>query len=1305
MSKEFKLGDKKNINMYLVLLRYFDGRIENINSKIIKNIRKGKDKDGEVIEPVDKNIIKTLKTILTIKKDNPKEYSSINFIYPDWSEEEKLKKLKEAFPNDYPDVKEDVKEEVKEEVVDIEEVSPEEIEVLSEDYKSIIPQRKAFIKWINEVFYKKVFEDHKNNKDELKNIKIYQYFVSQYLRIESPFRGLLIYHGLGTGKTATSVVTAEGLSKKMKIYTFLPASLETEYIKEVKAWGNNLFKVEGNNWIFYPIDEIKGNIKLRKLLKDKYKIEESNINSIYNLTKSKLVAKLDSESPTYKKDVVTITKKLNELKGFYIPSDSISEEYRDIFTTTGKPIIKEGENYECLTIKGDDSEEEQKKLEGYTGKRCYKITEELMKYIEEQITILIKMKYNFLHYNGFPDVHLYDFNDKTVIDSAPSNTSNQKMVIEFAKKYQYNLENHNIKSPFREEVIVIDEVHNFVREIMNESAQANVFYNWIIDSEDTKIIFLSGTPIINKPAEIAILFNMLRGSLLVFNFTVVSNKDESEVQKQLREIFYTEKSSIEQLHVTKKMGKLVISFIKNKTGFESIMEDDVIKTIKYNNHELPEFFNEIYTGLDKVFDKDKITPKKEEIDELITTGLTITKELPDGKTKTIKRSIRDLKTGNSIIFDKETDIVFNRKQKLFEIYQDNKLLDLSNNETFVEYFFDDVLNIPPKKQVLLRRMLLGLTSYYPIDRSSIVDMPTINPPQDTPERYQDYNIVKSINVVPCYMSSIQWTSYENQYTKEKLKRLNQMRKKDMYDDQSSDFSIRTRQNSNIVYDDDTFIFEKDEDKKMQTYERMTQSGAFSYDKNLKLYSPKFYEIMKNLSKLDNEGASTGKALYYSDFRHESGSEAFEKILIANGYEKYDHTVKDIDELIRTESKKKRFTYITGKELQEVRKINKDDFNRTENLRGEYIQLILISSAGAEGISLKCVRQVHIMEPFWNYIRVDQVFGRAIRMRSHEDLPPEERNVDEYLYVSTIPEGDDVDDLFKTLKESKWPELDDIDYVENIKAKLIENHKPIYKNITKILSMKKETQNRSVDQLLFDIMEKKQNISSKISDIIKEASVDCIQNTTDDIQLNEKCLRFSSKVKEEGSHFPGLTSYELNELDKKQFRSSFQYFIKPDIYVVLAKKENGSILYIYYKLIKGETNVDVRYIRENGVRLCDYDPSKKIFINYETKDHPLNKSIGKEFSIFQGLYKIPDFIYDNKILKSKFPKPDEIINDDNLAGYLIKYNVTRKLFYSPAPKSNKSLIKLYDLYEGDNITIEKSKPLLIIKDGKVFKTIN
>ena len=132
---------------------------------------------------------------------------------------------------------------------------------------------------------------------------------------------------------------------------------------------------------------------------------------------------------------------------------------------------------------------------------------------------------------------------------------------------------------------------SFVNQIMNGSAPANVFYNWIVNSEDVKVIFLSGTPIINKPAEIAILYNMLRGVLHVFEFSVISDKDEFEVQKDLRNIFYQEKSPIEQLHVSKKKGKIIISFTKTKTNFESILEEEVIKTVKFNDYSLESFFD------------------------------------------------------------------------------------------------------------------------------------------------------------------------------------------------------------------------------------------------------------------------------------------------------------------------------------------------------------------------------------------------------------------------------------------------------------------------------------------------------------------------------------------------------------------------------------------------------------------------------------------------------------------------------------------------------------------------------------------
>lgn len=62
-----------------------------------------------------------------------------------------------------------------------------------------------------------------------------------------------------------------------------------------------------------------------------------------------------------------------------------------------------------------------------------------------------------------------------------------------------------------------------------------------------------------------------------------------------------------------------------------------------------------------------------------------------------------------------------------------------------------------------------------------------------------------------------------------------------------------------------------------------------------------------------------------------------------------------------------------------------------------IKAILISPAGSEGISLSNVRQVHILEPYWNEVRIKQLIGRAIRQCSHKDLPLDDRYVDIFRY--------------------------------------------------------------------------------------------------------------------------------------------------------------------------------------------------------------------------------------------------------------------------------------------------------------------
>jgi len=68
-----------------------------------------------------------------------------------------------------------------------------------------------------------------------KKAQRHQKFVAEYISENSPYRGLLLYHGLGSGKTAASLLISEGFPKK-KCIVMLPASLEQNFIGEINTF-------------------------------------------------------------------------------------------------------------------------------------------------------------------------------------------------------------------------------------------------------------------------------------------------------------------------------------------------------------------------------------------------------------------------------------------------------------------------------------------------------------------------------------------------------------------------------------------------------------------------------------------------------------------------------------------------------------------------------------------------------------------------------------------------------------------------------------------------------------------------------------------------------------------------------------------------------------------------------------------------------------------------------------------------------------------------------------------------------------
>ena len=584
-------------------------------------------------------------------------------------------------------------------------------------------------------------------------------------------------------------------------------------------------------------------------------------------------------------------------------------------------------------------------------------------------------------------------------------------------------------------------------------------------------------------------------------------------------------------------------------------------------------------------------------------------------------------------------------------------------------------------------------------------MPNVKDPEYISEELKNHRIVENMNVVPCMMSQTQFEKYLEVYSKEKS--MDAFARMNNYEDTPFHYHMRTRQTCNIVYADDDFRTTKKTDEnddeierlKTRSFQKILDETSLGLTKDLKNLSPKMFAIMNNINKFtietDQGRVPTGKILFYSDFRSDGGSEAFELMLKSNGYEKFDN--KDPQK-----EKGKRYTFITGAEGQQERSINKENFNDKKNKYGDYIQIMIISSAGAEGISLTCVRQVHILEPFWNYVRIDQVLGRAIRMKSHVDLPKEDRNVEQYLYLSVLPQGLNLESVYQSLKSDPhqtWtiPEFED----NEVKSELSKSENREFKEILdSIIRINVDTGGESADNHLFEIMERKYKVSLEISSIIKESSLDCIQHTRDDPELNDKCIRFSDKLSGEIAYFPGISSKVLENIDIIQLKAKYLYHIKPNVYVISASNDQGNNLYIYYEYSKGKDDKepDIRYIREKGRRLCDVYIDTMMVLNYVSKEHPYNPKLGKEFSVYQEIYTLRDNIIDEYISVDKFPPLDKVILRDSLKGYKLKYNINDTFYYmgtdSILPDKCIQRIYPYQIYEEDNYKTENIKPRVI-----------
>uniref|UniRef100_A0A6C0ITH0 Helicase ATP-binding domain-containing protein n=1 Tax=viral metagenome TaxID=1070528 RepID=A0A6C0ITH0_9ZZZZ len=291
----------------------------------------------------------------------------------------------------------------------------------------------------------------------------------------------------------------------------------------------------------------------------------------------------------------------------------------------------------------------------------------------------------------------------------------------------------------------------------------------------------------------------------------------------------------------------------------------------------------------------------------------------------------------------------------------------------------------------------------------------------------------------------------------------------------------------------------------------TNSKEFLTPTGLETYSPKFLAMLENIEDIDHKGLH----LVYSQFRSFEGIEIFGLTLETNGFAKFKikRTSSNSWELDMTEEDlgKPCYALYTGTEDSEEREILRNIYNgdwdnipnniaaqlrqiSNNNDLGEVIRVLMITSAGSEGINLRNTRYVHIMEPYWHPVRVEQVIGRARRICSHRSLPKELQSVEVFVYIMTFTK-----------------EQIDSEFAIELRLKDLSKREPFVP--------------QSSDEKLFEISTIKEQLTEQLVKGIKESSIDCATYLKSNAKEGLVCLSFGQPSVSEFSYNPNYAQDE------------------------------------------------------------------------------------------------------------------------------------------------------------------------------------
>jgi len=264
-----------------------------------------------------------------------------------------------------------------------------------------------------------------------------------------------------------------------------------------------------------------------------------------------------------------------------------------------------------------------------------------------------------------------------------------------------------------------------------------------------------------------------------------------------------------------------------------------------------------------------------------------------------------------------------------------------------------------------------------------------------------------------------------------------------------------------------------------------------------------------------------------------------------------------------------FVCIIGKIEETVRDNIITAFNSESNKYGADIKIMLGSSVFKEGISLLNVRQIHILEPWHNRSRIEQVIGRGIRHCSHRKLLPSERNVNIYQYISTYNTSvpNDAYDGNISRKDIK-------SYIKPFFSNTISNVNLISSNIAKFHIL-------HYDVIMYMRSQILNNLIIDVQSVLKETAIDCLFNR----EINVKTLKPEDR-------YQCMKNVDFDENNEDDI-GTIKYFTEKDMELDDEDIDYSTFDDIFYEpyIIYVKNLIKTKFESSEGIYILDFEDIK------------------------------------------------------------------------------------------------------------------